>query len=92
MLLFQHDSIVEPLLDILGLYNGVMLPFAAAVIMELHKTNNSDTLDGFHVKFLFRNSSEVTPYVLTIPGNIKPKLHINWLHLYIWDLLMAVCI
>jgi len=56
---FQHDSNVGPLMSLLGVGNGIHIPFLGAVIFELHK------IDGEHfVRLLYKNDSLLAPFVM----------------------------
>ena len=64
--LFQHESTVAALLSALQVYNGISLPYAAMVIMELHQNTS-----GQHfVKLFYKNSTVDSDVVetLSIPG------------------------
>ncbi|KAK2180871.1 hypothetical protein NP493_421g01033 [Ridgeia piscesae] len=58
-----HDSTVCPLLGSMKVYNHLMPPYAAAVIVELYNTSGQ-----FSVQVHYRNDSRDEPYLLQIPG------------------------
>jgi hypothetical protein len=63
-----HDSIVEPLLRAMRVFNHVNPPYASTLFFELHQTENSE----FFVKVLYRNTTtdyaSADPLVLQVEG------------------------
>jgi hypothetical protein len=58
-----HDSTIAALLSALDMYNGLLVPYAATVMVELHRLDRN-----YYVQILYRNDTTVDPYVLVVPG------------------------
>ncbi|KAI0220760.1 Prostatic acid phosphatase [Lamellibrachia satsuma] len=58
-----HDSTVSPFLGVLNVYNRIMPPYAAAVLVELYNASGK-----YSVQVHYRNDSSMEPYLLQIPG------------------------
>ncbi|CAJ0603750.1 unnamed protein product [Cylicocyclus nassatus] len=63
MLYSAHDGSVLALMYAMNVANGLMVPYASAVIMEVYKDKND-----FLVELLYRNDTSKPPYRLQIPG------------------------
>ncbi|XP_067648972.1 prostatic acid phosphatase-like [Haliotis asinina] len=59
-----HETNINALLSAMGMFNQVHIPYATAVLVELH---HYDT-EGYTVEFHYRNDTTVQPYLLTVPG------------------------
>ncbi|XP_063242696.1 prostatic acid phosphatase-like [Bacillus rossius redtenbacheri] len=58
-----HDSNVVNTLQALKVFNGILVPYASAVIIELRELNSSN-----YVTVSYKNSTETEPYLLQLPG------------------------
>ncbi|CAG2059124.1 unnamed protein product [Timema podura] len=58
-----HDSQVFSLLRALRVFNGLHVPYAAAVLIELRRAG-----DNHVVTVMYRNTTRTEPYLLRIPG------------------------
>lgn len=64
-----HDTTLAILLDSLNIYNGLQPPYASAIFMEFYHVGKSKlNYEDFAIKFLYRNSSKMDPFLLLIPG------------------------
>jgi len=61
-----HDSTIAAFLSALGVYNGLIPPYASTVMVEVHQIDSE-----YYVQMLFRNSTLVDPYALTVPGCVE---------------------
>ncbi|XP_046333016.2 prostatic acid phosphatase-like [Haliotis rufescens] len=59
-----HQTNVNALLSVMGMFNQLYISYAGAVLMELHHNET----EGYTVEFYFRNDTNVEPYLLTVPG------------------------
>ncbi|XP_063242521.1 prostatic acid phosphatase-like [Bacillus rossius redtenbacheri] len=58
-----HDSNVVNTLQALKVFNGILVPYASSVLIELRELNSS-----YYVTVSFKNSTETEPYLLQLPG------------------------
>jgi hypothetical protein len=58
-----HDTTLAPFLWNLNIFNGLIPPLASCVLVELHELQ-----DQFYVQILYRNDTEISPTVLSLPG------------------------
>ncbi|KAI5713220.1 hypothetical protein M8J76_003193 [Diaphorina citri] len=58
-----HDTTVANLLNTLNIFDLHCPPYTAAVMIELHQKD-----DEYYVNILYKNSTSVPPYQLSIPG------------------------
>ncbi|CAJ0603752.1 unnamed protein product [Cylicocyclus nassatus] len=63
MLYSAHDGTVLALMHAMSVANGLLIPYASAVIMEVYKDKND-----FLVELFYRNDTSKPPYRLQIPG------------------------
>ncbi|XP_046356224.2 prostatic acid phosphatase-like isoform X1 [Haliotis rufescens] len=63
LLFSAHDSTIEAFLSTMNAFNGLYIPYAASVYVELHVINDAPV-----VKVLYRNDTTAEPYVLKIKG------------------------
>lgn len=63
-----HDTKLAALLNAFDVFNRKLIPFGAAVLLELHQQSDSDSND-FFVKVFYHNLTltNATPYLLTLP-------------------------
>ena len=59
-LCFQHDSTVSAFLGALRLFNNIMPPYAASVLVELWQEEEKD---NYTVRILYKNDTHATPLV-----------------------------
>ena len=57
-----HDTTISFVLNSLGMFNGLVPPYASLLIVELIYKS------GWKVRFLYKNSSTQAPYTLTVPN------------------------
>ena len=57
-----HDTTIMALTFLLNVFNGILVPYAAAIIMELY----SDGDDDFYFRMSYHNDSTHKPYVLRL--------------------------
>nr|CAD7587053.1 unnamed protein product [Timema genevievae] len=58
-----HDSNVVDLLQGLDVFNGILVPYASAVMIELRNKS-----DEYFITVSYKNSTETDPYLLQLPG------------------------
>ncbi|CAG2054548.1 unnamed protein product [Timema podura] len=58
-----HDTNVVDLLQGLKVFNGFLVPYASAVLIELRIK-----ADEYFITVLYKNSTELDPYLLQMPG------------------------
>ncbi|KAK7084499.1 hypothetical protein SK128_021475, partial [Halocaridina rubra] len=73
-----HDTTLATLLLGLGVFNNIAPPYAATVLIELHKIN-----DERFVQMFLRNDTNMVekPYVLRLPGCSDPCSLDQWLNI-----------
>ncbi|XP_046332996.2 prostatic acid phosphatase-like [Haliotis rufescens] len=59
-----HDTNINALLSVMGMFNQLHIMYAGAVLVELHHYATV----GYTVEFYYRNDTNVQPYLLTVPG------------------------
>ena len=58
-----HDTTIVALLQTMQIFNNQMPPYTACVLIELLESGNA-----LFAQILYRNDTETTPYILTLPG------------------------
>nr|CAD7407095.1 unnamed protein product [Timema poppensis] len=58
-----HDSNVVDLLQGLDVFNGILVPYASAVLIELRSKS-----DEYFITVSYKNSTELDPHLLQLPG------------------------
>nr|CAD7260514.1 unnamed protein product [Timema shepardi] len=58
-----HDSNVVDLLQGLDVFNGILVPYASAVLIELRSKS-----DEYFITVSYKNNTETDPYLLQLPG------------------------
>nr|CAD7568396.1 unnamed protein product [Timema californicum] len=58
-----HDSNVVDLLQGLDVFNGILVPYASAVMIELRSKS-----DEYFITVSYKNNTETDPYLLQLPG------------------------
>nr|CAD7430231.1 unnamed protein product [Timema monikensis] len=58
-----HDSNVVDLLQGLDVFNGILVPYASAVMIELRSK-----ADEYFITVSYKNSTELDPHLLQLPG------------------------
>ena len=58
-----HDTTIMAITSLLDVFNHKIVPYAAAVIMELY---HYPADNNYYVKFSYRNESNTAPYVLKL--------------------------
>ncbi|XP_063242510.1 uncharacterized protein LOC134542291 [Bacillus rossius redtenbacheri] len=58
-----HDDNVVNTLQALKVFNGILVPYASTVLIELREKSGS-----FYVTVSYKNSTETEPYLLQLPG------------------------
>ncbi|CAG2054549.1 unnamed protein product [Timema podura] len=58
-----HDGNVVDLLQGLDVFNGLLVPYASAVMIELRNKS-----DEYFITVSYKNSTETDPYLLQLPG------------------------
>ena len=59
----QQSETIVAVTSAMNVFNGVLPPYAAAVMVELIKVDSE-----YFVQLLYRNDSTRGPFVLTLPG------------------------
>ncbi|CAJ0937460.1 unnamed protein product, partial [Mesorhabditis belari] len=68
----SHDGTLNALQSAMGMQNGELVPYAAAILLEVSRSSINDDLK---VQVFYRNTTQQPPYLMEIPAlreTIKP--------------------